>query len=169
MEGDLFERIVREQKDRIYSYAAMMLRNTTEAQDVAQEAMVRLWQHRARVDADGAPFWLRRTTHNLCVDRLRRRRTRREIGAEPNDAVTADRRHGPQRLVESSELGEQIGGALADLSPRDRAVVILREIQGLPYAEIARLLEVPLGTLKARLHRAREQLRTRLVRAGVTP
>jgi len=169
MEGDVFERIVREQKDRIYSYAAMMLRDSTEAQDVAQEAMVRLWKHRDRVEPDGAPFWLRRTAHNLCIDRMRRRRTRQEIDAEPNDVVTADKRHGPQRLAESGELGRQIEDALDDLAPRDRAVVILREVQGLPYSEIARLLEVPMGTLKARLHRAREQLRARLVRAGVTP
>jgi RNA polymerase sigma-70 factor (ECF subfamily) len=59
--------------------------------------------------------------------------------------------------------------ALGALPERDRAVIVLREVQGLPYNEIAEVLGVPLGTLKARLHRAREQLRAKLVRAGVTP
>ena len=77
--------------------------------------------------------------------------------------------HGPQELAESGELGQSIGKALGKLVPLDRAVLILREVQGLPYAEIARILDVPLGTVKARLHRARERLRNRLVRAGVTP
>jgi RNA polymerase sigma-70 factor (ECF subfamily) len=169
MDREAFERVVREQKDRAYSYAARMLRRTAEAQDVAQEALVRLWQHRHRVDRETAHFWLRRTVHNLCIDRIRRRRSNPEVDAELKETISADQRGGPGRLAESAELGRVIERALARLPARDRAVLILREIDGLPYAEIARILDVPLGTLKARLHRAREQLRTKLIRAGARP
>ncbi len=164
-----YERVVRDEKDRIYSYATRMLRHPAEAQDIAQEALVKLWQHRSRVEPDGARFWLRRTAHNLCIDRIRRRRSRPEVDTELQETITADSRGGPGRLAESAELGRLIEVALGQLPPRDRAVLVLREVQGLPYAEIAGILEVPLGTLKARLHRAREQLRTKLVRAGVSP
>jgi RNA polymerase sigma-70 factor (ECF subfamily) len=166
MDIKAFERVAREQKDRLFSYAARMLRHPAEAQDVAQEALVRLWQHRGQVDGDTARFWLRRTTHNLCIDRLRRRRSSPEVDVEPKEAISPDERLGPGRLAEASELGGLIEDALGKLSPRDRAVLVLREVQGLPYAEIAEILDVPLGTLKARLHRAREQLRTRLVNAN---
>ena len=169
MDNVAYERVVRDEKDRVYSYASRMLRHPTEAQDVAQEALVKLWQHRSRVEDEGARFWLRRTAHNLCIDRIRRRRTRPEVDTELQENITADTRWGPARLAESSELGRLIETALGALQPRDRAVLILREVQGLPYAEIAGILEVPLGTLKARLHRAREQLRAKLVRAGVSP
>lgn len=169
MDGAAFERVVQEQKDRIYAYAARMLRGSAEAQDVAQEALVRLWQHRTRVEEEAARFWLRRTVHNLSIDRLRRRRFLSEVDMEPVEAQRPDDRHGPQQLAESGELGRSIEKALGTMVPLDRSVLILREVQGLAYAEISRILDLPLGTVKARLHRARERLRSRLVRAGVTP
>ncbi len=169
MDHEAFERVVREHKDRIYSYAARMLRGTAEAQDVAQEALVKLWQHRERVEGQTAHFWLRRTAHNLCIDKIRRRKASPEVSTELQESLSPDTRLGPARLAEAAELGGRIEQELARLPERDRAVLLLREVQGLPYAEIAQILDVPLGTLKARLHRAREQLRTRLIRAGVTP
>ena len=169
MDSEAFERVAREQKNRIYSYAARMLRRPVEAQDVAQEALVRLWRHRESVDDKTAQFWLRRTVHNLCIDRLRRRRSSPEVEAELKETISPDTAAGPGRLAESQELGRLIEDALGKLPERDRAVLLLREVQGLPYSEIASILELPLGTLKARLHRAREQLRVKLLRAGVTP
>jgi len=169
MDNEAFERVAREQKNRIYSYATRMLRRGVEAQDVVQEALVRLWQHRETVDEKTAQFWLRRTVHNLCIDRIRRRQASPEVETELKETISPDSGAGPGRLAESAELGRLIDDALGKLPERDRAVLLLREVQGLPYTEIAGILDVPLGTLKARLHRAREQLRAKLVRAGVTP
>lgn len=169
MESDAFEGLAREHKDRVYGYAVMMLRDPADAQDVAQEALVRLWQQRERVDRDGARAWLSRTTHNLCIDRLRRRRVRSEVGAQLLEMGLPDGAPGPHELTQSDELGRLIERALGALSPQDRAVLVLREVQGLPYEEIARTLELPLGTLKARLHRARDRLRAKLTGSGVTP
>jgi RNA polymerase sigma-70 factor (ECF subfamily) len=168
-EAETFERVVRGQKDRLYAYATMMLRDPQEAQDIAQEALVRLWQHRETVPEERAPVWLGRTVHNLCIDRMRRRRARPESGSATLESELHDATPGPLRRTESAELGRLLTDALARMSDVDRAVIVLREVQGLAYAEIAEILDVPLGTLKARLHRAREQLRDRLVRAGVTP
>jgi len=170
MNEEAYERAVILHQQRIHSYATYMLRNPAEAQDVAQEALVRLWQHRSRVEHQGARFWLMRTVYNLCIDRVRQRRVRSEIDdGETAVGLTADAAPGPHKLAESDELGHVIEGALTALSPDDRSVVIMREVQGLPYDEIAGALGVPLGTVKARLHRARERLRTRLCRAGVAP
>ena len=170
MDTKAFERAVTAHKDRVHAYAAMMLRDSTEAQDVSQEAMVRLWQNRERVGSDRARPWLMRTTHNLCIDRIRKRRVRSEL--DKGDEIVdrqSDENPGPGRLAESDEVGRMIGRALRSLVPEDRAVIVMREIQGMPYDEIAEAMQVPLGTLKARLHRARDRLRGRLARVGVTP
>jgi len=76
---------------------------------------------------------------------------------------------GPERTAHTGELGRAISKALTALSPRDRSAVVLREVQGLSYEEIARTIDVPLGTLKSVLHRARERLRRELMTAGVNP
>lgn len=169
MESGGFERMVREHKDRVYSYAAWMLHDLEEAQDVTQEALVRLWQHREKVEIPSAKAWLMKTTHHLCIDRVRRRKSRPEVAAEALPVPPQDHGPTPDRLASSSETGRVIGQALSALAPQDRAVVVMREVQGLSYDEIARSLDLPLGTLKAKLHRARERLRRQLIEAGVTP
>lgn len=169
MNREAFEQVARSQKDRVFGYATRMLRRRPEAQDVVQEALVRMWQHRDKIDSDTAAFWLRRTTHNLCIDRIRRRKANPEVDAGVQEELSADRAAGPVRLAESGELGRLIEAALGRMPQRDRAVLLMREVDGMPYREISEILDIPLGTLKARLHRAREQLRGKLVRAGVTP
>jgi len=168
MQEEAYEEAVMMHKDRIHAYATLMLRDPAEAQDVAQEALFRLWQFRERVRVEGVRLWLMRTVRNLCIDRIRKRRVRAEVD-EGDDvvAIEADVSPGPERLTASGQLGEMIERALGELSPHDRSVVILREVQGLTYDEIAEILDLPLGTLKARLHRARERLRKQLVQAGV--
>jgi RNA polymerase sigma-70 factor (ECF subfamily) len=170
MDNRVFEEAVGLHKNRVHSYATMMLKDTAEAQDVAQESLVRLWQHRDSVDEPGARAWLMRTAHNLCIDRLRKRRVRSEVAdGEAVVDLQFDGNPGPQQRAEASEIGHRIEGALGAMSDLDRAVIVMREVQGLPYDEIAETLGVPLGTLKARLHRARDRLRAQLCRVGVKP
>jgi len=165
-----FERTVVSTKDRVHAYATRMLRDAAEAQDVAQESLVRLWQHRHGVDESGAGLWLMRTAHNLCIDRLRKRRVRSEVaGGDELMDVQRSNAPDPEDRAGATEIGRGIEQALSGLGDLDRAVLLLREVHGMPYDEIATALQLPLGTLKARLHRAREKLRERLCRVGVTP
>lgn len=165
-----FEAAVMEHKDRIHSYARGILRDPEDAKDVAQECLIRLWNHRGKVEAGaGCRSWLLRSAHNLCVDRLRRRATRREVVPDEAAADPTDARPGPERLTSSVELAGRLERALSALDDRDRSLVLLREVEGLAYEEIAVLLDLKMGTLKATLHRARERLRHALVAAEVTP
>jgi RNA polymerase sigma-70 factor (ECF subfamily) len=164
-----FESAVKEHRDSLHGYAFWMLRDRDDARDVAQEAMVRLWQHRGDVPGEAAKAWLLRTAHHLCVDRLRRRAVRSGPDMEEIAPTLRDPSPSPHRSASSREAGRRIADALASLSERDRAIVLLREVHGMAYEEIARTLDVNLGTLKATLHRARERLREHLVHAGVTP
>ena len=164
-----FRSAVLEHKDRVHAYAVGILRHREDARDVAQEALVRLWQHRDEVHDGAARTWLFRTAHHLCIDRLRRSAVRAESGLEPVEPLLPDSTPGPEREAASEQLGRHLDAALSRLSERDRAIVLMREVQGMSYEEIAEVLEMPLGTLKAALHRAREKLRESLLTAGVTP
>ena len=169
METEVYESVVREHKDRVFSYAVWMLREREDARDVAQEALIRLWKHRDQVKPASARAWLLTTTHRLCLDRLRHRKRWQELPLDVPGAEQATREASPERLAAAYEAVSEVGRALGELGPQDRAVVVLREIEGLGYREIAESLDIPLGTLKARLHRARLRLRHQLIDAGVTP
>lgn len=166
-----FQRAVLEHKDRVHSYARHILRDGEEAKDVAQEALVRMWKHRERIDPGPAcRSWLLRTAHNLCVDRLRRRQTQAGPRGDDDTAFDPpDDRPGPERLAQSSIAARALERALMALGERDRAIVLLREVEGMAYEEIATLLGLNMGTLKATLHRTREKLRDALLRAEVMP
>jgi RNA polymerase sigma-70 factor (ECF subfamily) len=169
MGGEDYEQVVLRHKDRVHSYAAWMLHDLDEAGDVAQEALVRLWMHREKVDTKTATSWLLRTTHNLCIDRMRRGKVRPQADPDVLSVMEDRSQPGPERSAHGHQVAEAIATALTVLSPRDRAAVVMREIQGMSYNEISDLLDVPLGTLKAVLHRARDRLRAELIGAGVRP
>ena len=165
-----FQSAVMEHKDRVHSYARHILRDDDEAQDVAQECLVRLWRGRDRVEPGlGCRNWLLRTTHNLCIDRIRRRAARPEVRRDESAPDPRDRRPDPHRLAHAAEAGRALERALLGLGARERAIVLLREVEGLPYDEIAEMLGLSLGTLKSTLHRTRERLRAALVRVEVMP
>lgn len=169
MTDDGFQGAIETHRDRVYGYAAWMLRDPDEAGDVAQEAFVRLWEHRGSVDDGAARAWLLRTAHNLCIDRTRRRAVRKGPPVDEALPFLEDPGPGPDRVAGGAMAARAIARALDTLSPRDRSAVLLREVQELPYETIAGILDVPLGTLKAALHRSRERLRRALVAEGVTP
>ena len=119
MQNEAFEDAARAHKDRIHGYAAHLLRDVEEARDVAQEALVKLWQHWNKVDEQGRRTWLMRTTHNLCIDRIRRRKVRGEVDGETVIPLQPDKAPGPTRLAESNQLSDVIEKALAALPADD--------------------------------------------------
>ncbi len=169
MNDDCFRRTVEELAGRVYNHAAYMLRDQEEARDIVQETFVRMWRHREQIDgAVAARAWALRTAHNLALDRLRDRVNGAHVdfddaGEIASTALAAD------RSVAREELRGQIQRGLAELRPADRAILLLREVQGLSYEELAQVFGAPLGTVKAILHRARARLRRRLSAAGVRP
>ena len=164
-----YEHAVLEHKDRVFSFAVHLLRDREEGRDVAQEALVRLFTHRDTVLPEAARAWLLRTAHRLCLDRLRQRVSRPQVEPEVLETIAAGSADRPDQQATGRQLGARIEAALATLSPRDRSLLLLREVHGMAYDEMADTLAVPLGTLKAALHRARERCRQALMGAGVQP
>ncbi len=162
-----YEILVNRYRNKVYGLAHSMLRNEEDATDVCQEAFVRAWQS-IRSFKKNASFytWLYRITTNLCIDFVRKRDRRPttplEEGIEPDASVDVEMppstNPSPTDDVQRKELREQIDEALLELSPEHRAVIQLREYDGLEYAEIARAVGCSIGTVMSRLHYARKHL-----------
>lgn len=165
--------LMRRHHHRVYRLALAYLRDPDDAMEVVQEAFVKAYRAAARWDGTEVTPWLNRIAINESIDRYRRARRRRAV-EEPLDADAAahDGRWAaggpsPERRVFGRELGDRIGTAVEALPERQRAIFVLRHYQEMELAEIARALDMRLGTVKSGLHRALERLRVLL--AGVRP
>jgi RNA polymerase sigma-70 factor, ECF subfamily len=156
--GDLsaFERLVDRHRPVVIRVAARIV-GSGEAEDVSQDAFLRAF-HRLEHFRGDAPFrsWLLRITHNAALDHLGRRR------AEPVDPETLDSgepstARPPADRLEVLERIERLERKLRGLAPQHRVVLVLRDAEGLSYEEIAAITDTPLGSVKARLHRARRE------------
>ena len=130
------------------------------AEDAAQEAFVRAWQHLPSYQPR-SPFrnWVYRIAINAALDALRAVRQEQE-SVDEDAAASADER--PEALVERAEQADAVRGAVLGLPPASRAVLVLREYEGLSYREIADTLDIPVGTVMSRLNYARGRLRQAL-------
>lgn len=166
MERKDFDRAATRYSRRITTFASYLLGNAVEAEDVAQEVLIKLWRRGGGVDPDRLGAWLLRVTRNACTDVLRRRqRTAEVISIRRATEPTADHPSpgpSPERLAAGTQLGAKILSALNDLNEPARSVVILREIQGLSYQEISDVTDIPVNTIRVTLHRARRRLRESL-------
>jgi len=146
---------VRGHHGRILSYAAWLLGDVEEARDVAQEAYLRLWSHHERVAVAAARTWLLRTAHRLVLDRVGRRRP---ADVDLSRVLTICGERGPVDRLVATEQMRGVAEALGRLGARDRALLLLREQHRLSLADIGRVLDLPVATVKTQLHRARHTL-----------
>lgn len=167
--GDLaaYETLVNRYRQRVYNLVYGMLRNESDATDVCQETFVRGWQAIRSFKRNASFYtWLYRIATNLCIDFVRKRDRRptapfeEAIDPETDADVHEPPSSNPSPVVEveRKELRAQIDAALAELSPDHRAVIQLREFDGLDYAAIARVVGCSLGTVMSRLHYARKHM-----------
>jgi RNA polymerase sigma-70 factor (ECF subfamily) len=145
---------------RVLALARRMLGDAAEAEDVAQEAMLRVWRHAPGWRPGKARFdtWLHRVALNLCYDRLRRRRE--QPTAEPPEQT--DPGFAPDRGLHAADVGRQVGRALQALPPRQREAVVLCHYQELGNIEAAEIMEVSVEALESLLSRGRRSLRAAL-------
>jgi RNA polymerase sigma-70 factor (ECF subfamily) len=143
-----------------YRTACLVLRSAVDAEDAVQEAFLRVWRFRDAIpDGGGRTAWLYRVVVNACVSRIRseRARTGRDTTADGLDELP-DRAPDPELLAERSQLAGTVGAALADLPEHLRIPLVLRFYAGLSEKEIATAIDRRPGTVKSRLHDARQRL-----------
>ena len=177
LDGDTeaFNDLVERHQSRAYNLCVRMLGDADAAADVAQDAFISAYKHLPSLRGEFRP-WLMRIVANGCRDVLRsqKRRPSVSLDLERDDDDTpamqlADTGDGPEAALMKSELQKTIASALAEIPDDQREVVILSDIQGLSYQEIADMTGINIGTVKSRLNRARSRLRELLVAAELLP
>jgi len=160
-----FEELVISHQHRVFGVALRMLGNAAEAEEVAQEAFLRA--HRAIGSFRGEAklsTWLYGIASRLCLNRLAGGERRLVRGGEAELERLAESGADPAADLERSEVEQALHRAIAELPEERRIVVVLRDLEGLSYEEIAAALELELGTVRSRLHRARMDLKDKLER-----
>jgi len=174
---DAYRLLVEKYQQRVFGIALEVVKSREDAEDIAQEVFVKAYLSLPDFKGQSSFYtWLYRIAYNMAVD-FRRRVQRRggppvefdeaKIGSTPDDAILRTRFDGPHDLVVRKEESHQIQKVLAEISPEHRAVITLREIEGLSYDEIADVLRVSKGTVMSRLHYARKRLQQSLVGLGL--
>lgn len=171
-ELDAFEELVRQYEKRVYAVALRSSGSPEDAADITQEVFLRAWRSIESFRGDsGFSTWLFRITMNLCVDHARHKNAQPQtqplvVGEEDAERPIPDTAPTPEEHLENSELGRELAAALDEVSEEHRRIVLLRDVSGMSYTEIAEILEISEGTVKSRLSRARIALRTILLRRG---
>jgi RNA polymerase sigma-70 factor (ECF subfamily) len=158
-----WEQVVQEHSPRVYRLAYRLTGNRHDAEDLTQEVFVRVFRSLSSYTPGTFEGWLHRITTNLFLDQVRRKQ-RIRFDALPDDAGDrlAGSDPGPERAWEHNNLDHDVQAALDTLPPEFRAAVVLCDIEGLSYEEIAATLGVKLGTVRSRIHRGRAALRQAL-------
>jgi RNA polymerase sigma-70 factor (ECF subfamily) len=171
---DAFRELVRRYERPVFSLIFRMVRDSATAEDLAQDTFIKVLNH---IDKYRPEFklssWLFKIANNVAIDHLRRRQiatismsgsphagTASEIEATSFDVASSD--ESALDEMESKELGSAIEKAIARLRPEYRSCILLRHVEDRSYEEIAATLDLPLGTVKTYIHRARQQLRESL-------
>jgi RNA polymerase sigma-70 factor (ECF subfamily) len=175
---DAFRFLVERYQAEVYGLALRILGRAEDAEDLAQETFLRAFRALGRYDPT-RPFgaWLHTIAARLCIDHHRRNRAKFVSLTQPEEGTAGEERtieledpaDRPDEEVEKSELARRLDALVQELPPDSRTAILLRHQQDLPYEEIARVLGVPIGTVKARIHRARIMLKQKLLAQGDVP
>lgn len=171
-----FELLVKRYQRKVFSLAYGIVHNSEDAMDVTQEAFVKVHRYIDKFQGSASFYtWLYRIVVNLCIDHLRR--AGRSYSVEYDDAI--DRSQGvlaasdivpsrmgtdPSQVLKDKEILKHIRDGLAQLSANHRAVIVMRELDGLSYKEMAKIMECSKGTIMSRLFHARKRLQAYLLK-----
>lgn len=161
-----FELLVKTHQDRVFDFCVRMLGDREEAFDLTQEIFLSVHQHLDQFRQDARlSTWIFRISRNHCLNRLkylkRRGRGRSDEYGETNELMITESAGGsatPDQHLEQAQARSVVHKAIALLDEEQRTLVVLRDVEGLSYEEIVEITELPEGTVKSRLHRAREKL-----------
>ncbi len=174
---DAFNQLVLAYQDRLFNIAVRILENTECAADAVQNAFILAFRNIGKFHDGKFDFWLLRIVKNVCFDELRRRKQNvnnpiqllMDDDMDDMSAWLIDHSQNLDELIDTAELSEMIMDGLQALTPDCRMIITLVDIDGLGYAEAAKVLGVPVGTVKSRLARARLRMRYELQRLSGSP
>jgi RNA polymerase sigma-70 factor (ECF subfamily) len=158
------EPLYRKYHRHAYGLAWAMLKDEEEARDAVQESFVKVLRYQNRFEARSSQYsWLYRIVTNVCLDKLRKRRSKREVGLDANlekqQAGPATAAFQPAAAYDAEELRKTLAAGIEQLSEEHRRVIVMRELEGLTYDQMAKDCACPRGTIMSRLFHARRKLR----------
>jgi len=156
-----FEILIKQYKNNIYSYALYMMKNRMDADDITQEVFIKIWNNINNFNIKAAKSWIMRTTHNLCIDYLRKRQTsqKKEVNIDSNINISgAGTLTDTEVRLRKNLLKDKIKHGIETLPDNLKSVFIMYELQGFKYNEISETLSMPLNSVKVYLMRARKKL-----------
>lgn len=157
--------LMQQNQERIFRLAFHLLGNEEEARDAAQETFVKAWKKFDALRLETSHAWLSKITVNLCLDWMRRRKFRGELPVVKDESQEGfeyrllDPNPDPLEQCLSDEMQKRVRAAIMKLAPKYRAVVILRDLEGFSYKEIADMLNVRISKIKSNLFRGRRELK----------
>lgn len=162
-DNSAFSELVRKYQDRIYSLCRYMLDNPQDADDAAQDTFIKAFQGLASYSPTASFYtWLYRIAVNTCLDHKRKLSLRRLFFSAPDNAspdTFPSQLPNPEAALETKQSMQSLQIALNRLSMKLRTVIVLKEVEGLSYEEVAEVLDVSVGTVKSRISRARDELK----------
>ena len=170
-DGQAFRRLVEKYQRRVYQLALGMLKDPDDAMDIAQETFVRVHRYLPSFKGDSSFFtWTYRIAMNLCLDAQRRKGRGERVDVDDGDEAEIEAAMdppshalaGPQRQALNEELKDKMEQALSELSENHRSILLLREMEGLSYEELAKVLGIRKGTVMSRLFHARLKMQKKL-------
>ncbi|MBM4434796.1 MAG: sigma-70 family RNA polymerase sigma factor [Chloroflexi bacterium] len=171
-DGRAFEELAREAEAGLYRHVLRIVGNAQEAEDVVQDALLSSWKSLASFQGGSFRAWVFRIATNRSIDRIRARRRRGELPLEPPEGAEAEWAEpaaegaDPVEIASRSEALAAVEEALEAVPAEQRAALLLRDVEGFSYEEIAHITAAEVGTVKSRIHRARLAVRNALVRRG---
>ncbi len=170
-DGDVeaFEQLISNYQTKIYHIAFHMLSNEQDAEDAAQDAIIKAYRYLGSFkEESGFYTWVYRITHNICLDMIRKRRRsvlhtaeliKKDQDGQETELQIVDEKPQPEEQIMTQQVQVEMQHAISELKENYRIVIIMRDIQGMSYDDIAAVLDISAGTVKSRLNRARENLR----------
>ncbi len=172
---EAFRQLVERYQKKAFGQALAMLKDRDEAMDVAQEAFVKVYKYLDQFKGDSSFYtWLYRIVANLCVDKMRRSASQVREEVTPDEGMGQDESatsgilstklgSNPQKAVLRQELAKKMEEALAQLPEKHQEILVLRELEGMSYEDLSRVLKIPKGTVMSRLFHARAKMQKLLV------
>ena len=162
-----YKALVNRYKNKIFSYALYMVKNRMDAEDISQEVLIRLWKNMGKFNLPSAGSWIMRTTHNLCIDYLRREQkaNKRSIFIDKDfeeRVADSNKLNQPEVTTLQNITEEKIKTAVQKLPENLKSVFVLYEIEGFKYKEISGVLDMPINSVKVYILRARKKLQEEL-------
>ena len=159
--------LIKQHKNRIYSYSYLIMRNRMDADDITQEVFIRIWKNIDVFNMNKAKSWIMRTTHNLCLDYLRKQQSAGkkfvEIDEEfENTYYEGNMMNDTEIAYRREVIKSKINEAVDKLPGHLKSVFVFYELEGMKYKEISEVLSIPLNSVKVYLLRARKKLQLEL-------